>query len=140
MPDRGPKPRTVRNSPPRPSGTVPISEIEPTSALNPEALAEFRRLVAVLDNRGTLDRIDLAIVTECARIKDLLDQNHKLLSITMDPKTVAIVTQLTSQRRGLLREMALTMTPSRSVVKTVARSNADDAGDPMARLVKLRIE
>jgi phage terminase small subunit len=136
MSTRGPKPKTAVNASRKPPRALPLTKLNPPSELNAEALAEFRRLIAILDNRGTLERVDLAVVAECARIKDLLDRAHGFVDRSIDPKMIAVVTQLTSQRRGLLREMGLSIMPSRSVVKTTMKS-PEATTEPVAKLIKM---
>jgi len=127
MATRGKKPKTLSNSAP-PVG-LKFEDIQPTSILNAEASAEFSRLCTVLFLRGTLERVDIAVLTECARVTARLDQAYKL-------DETKVINQFTTQRRGLLRELGLTLQPSRSVVKTVAK-NAKDADDPIAGKIKL---
>jgi phage terminase small subunit len=136
MSDRGKKLKSSKNSPRGTSGIIHRESIEPPSELTPGARAEYDRLCDVLDSRGTLDRIDLAVVAECARIKDLLDQVQKLCGLGIDPKMISTACQLTSQRRGLLREMGLSIQPSRSVVKTAGKTPKETA-EPIARLLKI---
>lgn len=116
MSKRGPKPQTAKNKPPRATGRIVHISVEPTSALNEVALTEFWRLVRVLDSRGSLDRVDLATVTECARVKETLDIMYALNDLKQIPL-------FTSQRRGLLRELGLTIKPSTTLVKTIAKNS-----------------
>jgi hypothetical protein len=108
---RGSKVRTAANS--RRSGVIRRSRLDPPSPLNDEARAEYDRLVKVLTVKGTLERVDLAVVAEAGRIKDLLDRAHAAVDIR-DPGTIRAVNLLTTQRRGLLRELGLSLQPSRS--------------------------
>ncbi len=130
---RGPKIRSAKNSPPTLKGFIRHMEQEPTSPLRGNALAEFQRLVGVLEERGTLERIDLAIPTECARVKGCLDDYYAAQD-TWDEKTISIITKLTAQRRGLLREMGLTTIPSRSVIH---QRPTDRERDPISSLIKI---
>lgn len=132
---RGRKPGTVLNGFKSVTGRIRHDKLEPTSTLNDNAKEEFWRLVSVLDNRGSLERIDLAVVTECARITDLLNRTHEMLALGIDPKAVQLVTMLTSQRRGLLRELGMTIKPSNTLVKTTAKT--PEAADPIRGLIKL---
>jgi hypothetical protein len=135
----GPKRKTARNRPQAAPRTIPIEQIEPTSVLTVEALTEFYRLASVLDNRGTLERVDIAVVTECARIKALLDRaqdDTDDLAGNLDINKVRMVTALNSHRLALLRSLGLTLMPSRSVVKTVAKT--PEAADPLAALIKFK--
>ena len=126
MATRGKKPKTASNSAP-PIG-IKFEGVLPTSILNKEASKEFSRLCTVLFLRGTLERVDIAVLTECARITARLDQAYKL-------DELKVINQLTTQRRGLLRELGLTLQPSRSVVKTVAKET--NQADPVAGKIKL---
>ncbi len=133
---RGPKPKTAKKAAQKPPRTISLDQLTPPSDLDAEANSEFVRLVRVLDNRGTLDRIDLAVLAECARIKGLLDRVHCSLGRSSpDLSTLKMIGLLTTQRRGLLRELGLTLQPSRSVVKTTAKQPED--ADPLAKLIKL---
>jgi hypothetical protein len=128
--NRGPKLHTIGNSAPHAGGFI-RTPMEPTSKLNAAGRAEFRRLVAALSSKGTIGRVDPGVVTECARIKAALDSIHEANDIRADLKAV---TTLTSQRRGLLRELGLTLQPSRSVVKSVPGSGTGGAyGDWQSR-------
>ncbi len=135
---RGPKPKTSKNSPAR-LATAPVQvEAYATSDLTPVAQDEFRRLVALLDNRGTLERVDIAVLTECARIKALLDRAQADVDDPVGglmPDKVRMVTALNSHRLALLRAMGLTLMPSRSVVKTIAKDS--QTADPIQGKIKL---
>lgn len=135
MSARGPKPKTAANSP-RLGGAKVIRHetLEPPSDLIEGARAEYDRLVGVLQAKGTLDRMDLAVIAECSRIKGLLDAMHKLAETDPDRLTICSIGMLTSQRRGLLRELGLTSQPSRSVVKT---NPVAAEADPIASRIKL---
>lgn len=133
---RGPKPRNAANSQGHASAEPP-AHVEPPCDLSGGALAEFRRLAGVLDSRGTLERVDLAVVAEASRIKALLDKAHGVADVT-DPATIKVLNVLTTQRRGLLRELGLTLQPSRSVLRTDARTKSDgDEDDPVRKHLKL---
>ena len=95
---RGPKPKTLKNSRSKPTLGRAIDYPEPASVIGPEAHLEFYRLCAVLDQRGQLDRVDVSVITECARITILLNRCHALQDVMIDPKNIILVTQLTSQR------------------------------------------
>lgn len=123
MATRGPKPKTAKNSRRKAPTTIKIDQVEPTSALAADALKEFYRLVGVLDRLRILERVDLSVVTEAARTKELLDRAYRLHEQTIDPKNVSVVTQLTSRHQGLIRMLGLSVQPSRSVVKTVAKNS-----------------
>ena len=136
MSNRGPKPQTSSNKAQSPPRAIPIDQIVPTADLHKDALVEFRRLITVLDARGSLDRIDLSLPTECARITDTLNCAHRLNAVVFDSKMVSTIAQLTSQRRGLLREMGLSIQPSRTHVHTTAKSSETPA-DPIAGKIKI---
>jgi hypothetical protein len=136
----GPKPKTARNRLQKAPRTIPIEQIEPTSALTVEALTEFYRLATVLDNRQTLDRVNVGVLTECARIKALLDRaqdDTDDLAGNLDDDKVRMVTALNSHRLALLRALGLTLMPSRSVVKTTLKN--PETADPLAELIKFRV-
>jgi hypothetical protein len=105
----------------------------PTSELDETALAEFHRLVGVLRQKGTLERVDIRCVTEAARCKAELDQAYASQPAAGD--TVAAkfrlsqISQLTAQGRGLLRELGLTLQPGRSVYAVNRPTLAADLGD-----------
>ncbi len=125
---RGPKATTAHNSPLRVSERILHTQVVPTSPLGPVALAEFQRLVDVLDGRGCLDRVDLATVTECARVKEQLDALYAVNDLKFIPL-------FTSQRRGLLRELSLTIKPSNTLVRSDAKNQKST--DPTADKIKL---
>ena len=131
---RGPKPQTIRNSPQKAPRTIPLEQVEPTSTLNAEAMAEFRRLLSVLDNMGILERVDVSIVTEAARTKELLDRAYQLHERGIDAKAVMLVTQLTCRSQGLMRMLGLSVLPSRTHVHTVAKDTKQPA--TVAKLVR----
>lgn len=134
MGTRGPKPRNASSGRSQPQARESFG-VEPPCELSDGARAEFSRLVQVLDARGSLGRVDLAVVAEAARVKSLLDKAHEIVDVT-DPATIKVVNLLTTQRRGLLRELGLTLQPSRSLVRTDARPSADD-DDPIRKHLKL---
>lgn len=125
---RGPKVKTALNSPPGAGDRIRRDDVAPTSTLHPVALAEFQRLVVVLDSRGCLDRVDLAIVTECARVKETLDIMYSLNDLKQIPL-------FTAQRRGLLRELGLTIKPSTTLVRSDAKNR--ESTDPIADKIKI---
>jgi hypothetical protein len=132
---RGPKVKTVRNSHASRKGLIRRASEDPTSELSLEGQQEYRRLLEVLRGRGTLERVDLAIVTEAARIKVLIDRAYTALQTVFDSKAVSTLCQLMSQRRGLVRELGLTLHPSRSLVRAPAA--VPDPADPIAARIKL---
>ena len=122
---RGPKIRTPQNRRQSAPGTIAHGTLDPPSDLTDDARREYERLLGVLREAGLLERVDLAVIAECARVKYLLDQAHEILKVHFDPKPLKMVTALTAQRRGLLREPGLTTSPSRSVIRTPQGSERD---------------
>jgi hypothetical protein len=118
---RGPKPRTALNSRSNAKGFIRHTELAPTAALTPAALEEFQRLIVVLESRGTLDRVDLGVITETARVKGLLDRAHATQPEDPDIESVRVVAMLSAQLRGFRRDMGLNLLPSRSVVHSTGR-------------------
>ncbi len=84
--------------------------------------------MAALSSKGTIGRADMGILTECARVKAALDEIHDEKNTKGNIKTIGV---LTSQRRGLLRELGLTLQPSRSLVR--GNPMHDESSDPYAR-------
>ncbi len=103
--------------------------IEPTSKLNRQEMAEFKRLIRVLTQLGSLSKVDLNLPTQAARIKVMLDDLHEENDTACNARTISL---LTAQLRGLLREMGATLQPSRSAVRPNRRID-DQAGDPYAQ-------
>lgn len=128
---RGPKPQTARNRRQAAPRAVHLDEVMPTSVLNDNAMVEFRRLVVALDHRGMLDRADVGIITACARAKDRADRCNDNPDASQSD-----IAQAENIYLGRLRALALTQLPSRSVVKTVARTEEKEA-DPVAGKIKL---
>jgi hypothetical protein len=126
---RGPKVKTAKNMPVS-SVRIPHAAIEPTSPLGTVALAEFHRLIDVMELRGCLDRVDLSIITECARVKERLD-----IAYVADKTT--IIHTLTAQRRGLLRELGLTIKPSTTLVRSDSKQGKSSSESIESR-IKLR--
>jgi len=138
MAQRGPKPKTSRNASRRLANTLGLAMLDATSDLTPVAYVEFKRLLAVLDNRGLLERVDLGVVTEAARIKALLDRAQADVDNplhALDQDKVRMVTALNSHRLACFRALGLTQLPSRSIVKTIAKDSS--AADPLAGKIKL---
>lgn len=130
---RGPKTRTAANST---RGFIRHASFAPPSELTDAAKAEYNRLIEVLMEKGVLDRLDLGLVAECARIKDVLDQAYKAVTGAPDRDTIKMIGLLTSQRRGMLRELSLTLQPSRANYKANAIAPEREA-DPIASHIKL---
>jgi hypothetical protein len=133
MSARGRKLRTADNTADGHPGFIRRDDEGPTSDLEGLALEEYERLRDVLHSKGTLDRVDLAVLTEAARVKVMLDEAYKVATTDLD-RGARLIQVLTTQRRGLLREMGLTLQPSRSVVRTNAVSPEED---PLAKMIKL---
>jgi hypothetical protein len=130
---RGKKLRTAANSDKAHAKVLRHGTLEPPSDLTGAARVEYDRLVGVLAAKGTLDRVDLGVVAEAARAKDWLDRSYKVDG-SPSLQEIAAVSKLTSQRRGLLRELGLTLIPSRSVVRT---NPVPAEADPIAGKIKL---
>jgi hypothetical protein len=105
-------------------------EIAPTCSLNAEARREFDRLIEVLRAKGVLDLVDLAGVSDLARMTDLLNQAVE----DGIPKVIALYQ---SQVRGLRRELGLTRQPSRSVTRLNPATNGVPENDPWRGLLKV---
>lgn len=135
---RGPKIKTAENSSRSRKGIIRRTSEAPASTLVDVAQIEYQRLLEVLRVKGTLDRVDLAVVTEASRIKALLDRAHKASEGEGEPVwgTIKLIGLLTTQRRGLLRELGLTLQPSQSKVRTNAVP-AESEADPIASRIKL---
>jgi hypothetical protein len=133
---RGPKPKTAKNSRQR-ARALPVSQYPaPTSELTAVALVEFQRLCRALDGKGMLDRADVGVITKAASTKALLDRaNEDLIDQPMDADKVRMITSLDAKYLAYLRALSLTLFPSRSVVKTVAKN--PDAADPIKGFIKL---
>jgi phage terminase small subunit len=119
---RGPKVRTAQNAALGHKELIRHETLDAPCELTAGARDEYERLLGVLQTKGTLDRVDLAVVAECARIKSLLDIAHASVEgITemsgADWPKIKLVGFLTTQRRYLLRELGLTTQPCRSVVR-----------------------
>lgn len=132
---RGRKPRTGANSNSDTAKKVRHEAFDSPCPLTETAQAEYARLVGVLAAKGTLDRVDLSVIAECSRIKGLLDGAHRLAEANPGRDEIKTVGLLTSQRRGLLRELGLTVQPSRSLVK--ANPIPDERLDPVASFIKM---
>jgi P27 family predicted phage terminase small subunit len=141
---RGPKVKTAQNSLESVSGLIRHRELKVPKAFPRAAKAEFRRLIQALTQVGLLDKVDLGVITECARVTGLLHAAHKLIADdgmyqvtsnglkTKHPAMDAI-SILTSQRRGLLRELGLTISPRRAQIKNAESTSQD----PLEALIKL---
>jgi hypothetical protein len=136
---RGPKVKTSRNSPPGAHQRIEHAVVEPTSPLNEDATKEFWRLVEVMESRGCLDRVDLSVITNAARTKDLLDRANAGLDNVVGAdyfKQIAAINSLQGQLRGLTRELALTIKPSTTLVRSDAKKPAQ-AAEAIAGKIKI---
>lgn len=131
---RGPKLRTAHNTRRGSRGIVHHETLEPPCPLSGAARAEYDRLVKVLASKGTLDRVELLTVASAARVKGTLDALYQADPELSERGAVGRAGILFSQLRGLLRELGLTLQPSRSVVKTNA---VTEEADPIAGKIKL---
>ena len=113
---RGPKPKTSRNSSPKTPRVASPGRIKPTSPLNDNALAEFKRLVKELDNRRLLERVDIGVVTACARAKDFADRQAE------SAVEISDITQADNLYLRWLKALALTTAPNRSVIRVDAKT------------------
>jgi hypothetical protein len=110
MSARGRKVSTPENSP---SPLVLPGPYAPISPLTASGKREFDRLVNLLRRRGVLDRVDVGHITEAARVKEFIDAECAH-GASMDTKEYA---RLANLRRGLLRELGLTLQPSRAMYR-----------------------
>ena len=135
---RGPKPRTACNAR---AGSVESIRRETVAApceLSPAAQAEYERLLDALRSKGTLERVDLVCVAECARVKALLDRAHALVeSNGLYWDNAKLIGLLSGQHRGRLRELGLTTQPCRSVVRTPLGSERDTKASKWAGNLKI---
>jgi phage terminase small subunit len=134
---RGPKPRTAENARLGHKELIRHETLESPCELTEAALAEYRRLVGVLQAKGTLDRVDLCVVAECARVFGLLNHAHADIEGKPTWQQAKLVGLLTTQRRGLLRELGLTTQPCRSVVKANPVGSERDEKNPWEGRLKV---
>jgi hypothetical protein len=99
----------------------------PVSRLKRHAKTEFDRLIVVLRRRGTLERVDMGTVTELARVKALLDAEHARPG-EPDAARLKAIAILTNLRRGLTRELGLTLQPSRATYRVNPGHGSANAG------------
>jgi hypothetical protein len=132
---RGQKLRSADNGAELTVDAINHEKLDSPIKLSKEAKVEYERLCKVLIARATIGRVDLSVIAECARIKDLLNRAHKMCDLSLDAKNVSMVRQFTAQLRGLLRELGLTTTPSRNVVRTIAKSGAP--AEAIAGMIKI---
>lgn len=138
MGNRGPKPKTQKNSPARPAVASTGNRPCAISKLTPAAGDEFTRLVTDLDNKGMLERADLGVITRAAQYKALEDRAQAELDDplrALDPDTVRMMASISNKYLACLRALGLTLQPSRSVVKTIAKN--EETSDPIQSKIKL---
>jgi hypothetical protein len=111
---RGPKRRTVENSRSTAQGYIRHKALEPVSALEADERAEFDRLIVVLVQRGSISQVELRYVTEAARVGVMLSKVNRRPPIEIEE--VRAVAMLTTQLRGLYRDMGLNTLPSRTKI------------------------
>ncbi len=114
---RGSKIRTPENR--RNPRQIAIGEgvTDSPVTLTPAAQAEYERLLQVMQEFGSLEVVDLIVVANAARTKDLLDKAYEALDGGIDRLKLRSVNLLTTQHRGLMRELGLTTSPNRSVFR-----------------------
>jgi phage terminase small subunit len=141
MMSRGPKQKTARNSRRGSAGIIRHEALEPPSVLTRQAREEYDRLVGVLQCKGTLDRVDLGVIAEAARVKALLDRLHRKIEKDQDDwRALNRLCTLTTQRQALLRGLGLTTQPCRSVVKAnPIGSQRDEEPNPSPWAGKLKV-
>jgi P27 family predicted phage terminase small subunit len=120
----GPKERTVK--------TIPLRQSwDPPSHLSREARAEFRRVVCLLRERGTLDLVDAELVARRAELVEIATDAYAAiqeegLTVTSDRgnvaphPAVAIQVAASGQLRLIDRELGLTAPRPRSGQATQA--------------------
>lgn len=134
MIERGPKPNTADNSPDRAPNLIRDRELLPTSQLEPEALREFWRLCDVLDQRGYLERVDLALITNAAWYKAEIDRLRGNYAKKRLRATLADINAVSERLRSALRDLGLPLQPSRVVLRTQPKSVSDD---PVASRIRI---
>jgi phage terminase small subunit len=135
---RARKVKTARNSRRSTVGFVRHETLEPPCKLTAPARKEYDRLVAVLKAKGTLDRMDLACVAECARVAVLLDAAYGSIKGEPTWEQAKLIGLLDGKHRGRLRDLGLTTQPCRSVVRANPTGSAyDDEPGPWAKKLKV---
>lgn len=122
---RGPKPKTVKNSRRRLVDTIKINDLIPTADLDADATDEFLRLARVLSDQGRLDNVDVGVMTMTAQDKALMDRMNRLIAREEgfpDEKHITARNGVRSKWYTGMRSLGLTVLPSRSLVKTTAKS------------------
>ncbi len=136
---RGPKPKTRKNAAPRPVDAIRINDLVPTSELSADALDEFLRLARSLDAQGRLESVDIGVVTSTADDKAMLDRLNAWIAKEKgfpDEKHIASRNGVKAKWLAGMRALGLTVLPSRSVVKTVAK-DPQKTTSPIAGKIKL---
>ncbi len=119
-------------------GSIAHDGLDPPCKLNRAARIEYDRLLDVLKSGGVLERVDLNCVANAAKIKALLDRAHKDLGRSLDPIKLGAVLKLTTQHRGLLRDLGLTSQPSRTIFRgKPAGSERDNNESPWVGKLKV---
>lgn len=134
---RGPKVRTQENSRQGVAGSLTHEGFDPPCKLSMPAKREYYRLVGLLDSAGTIERVDLMCVANAARIKALLDRAYRDLRRLPNQDSLKAVNMLTTQHRGLLRELGLTSQPSRTVFRAKPKGSERDDQSPWAGKLKV---
>lgn len=129
---RGPKIKTAQNS--TGGELIRHRRLDSPSQLTEAAKGEYDRLLSILSDKGTLDRLDLALVANCARFKVLVDRASAELDYYVDDKGADKLNKLTAQWRGLMRELGLTTAPNRSVVRTNPINSTSKPDAPASRI------
>ncbi len=96
--------------------------------MNLAARREFKRLVTAVSSKGLAGRVDAGHLTLCAILTAEL---AAVLEEGEAAKNIKVVSQLTTQIRGLKREMGLTLIPSRSALRASVVPDQQD-GDRFA--------
>jgi hypothetical protein len=102
---RGPKTNTrINNGALRITGTV-----EPTRKLKRRERTEFDRLVRLLQQRGTFEKVELSTITYAATYKILLDDE-----LARPEPRMRQLSTLSNLHRNRLRDLGLPLQPSRA--------------------------
>lgn len=108
MSKRGPKPRLAAAT-----AGASAGRFEPPAELDVEERVEFDRLTEEVRHRGTLARTDPMAVCDLARMTCLLRRLY-----AEEPPDVKAVVSTQNCVRGLRRELALSLQPSRVMLRT----------------------
>ncbi len=105
--------------------------------LSKPARVEYKRLLGVLQTFGSLEVIDLMCVANAARTKALLDAAYKDLGGELDRLKINTVNKLTTQHRGLMRELGLTTSPNRASFRPKATGTVRDGENSWDGILKV---